>query len=901
MGISLFYFLSVNNDYYNSSTSTAAATTTSPTKITRPATRNNGEANSSSSVSLFSAPWYVSLFSGSLYASFFSLPRVKLHLTMAASTPTASITSSMTRSKTIHNEYETSCFDSYNPRRYFMLKRSLSSQSSICPIPISDGKGNKRRKTLYFTYSYPSPFQFQLRTISASSSLSPLLLSPSAASSFLSRHNLPVLTNENHDDIHFLSSRRKDQPSVQWNMIDSDTNSFNDHDHETKKFDNKDDDSERYNDLLLPSNGNNDRNLVNLSFQSESEEELVNSNESEKKNTEVIQDTEEEEMEEEILLNSDDGIEIDPDSESSSSPDKISPSESPPPSIPRRHSSSASGSSSHSRVVDVKKAGEMGMRKQFNYQSVFKLKVSKCHPWYSRPWVRLPQEPSTSTAWAYDKKNKYVLTNNHCVDDAVSVQVYKRGVPKPYNADVLCRAPELDLALLRVDDDQFWENIEPIPLETSSTYMGDAVSVVGYPTGGRICVTSGVVSRVDYRNTNAFLTIQIDAAINPGNSGGPVLNEEGNCVGIAFSKNISKRLENIGYIIPVEVIKHFMKHYESNQKYLGVCSRGFDFQLLENDAVRKHLGLDDPLPIKQINTAPSSPDDIVKSLQQEGDKKINDAKNEIQTEVENSSQQQLGPPYSGIRVTYIPVWGSCYGILQEGDIILELDGHRIENAGTIKFHDGEYIMLDYLFTQKMVGDVMKVKLVRNNEIIFVEYPLEARKYLIPSKPDHLKYLIVGGLVFLPMSSNVVNRKSICNELRSTCYRPHRDSVDEEMVILQDILTHKSNLGYKAQPVSQLKTFNNIPIKNIDHLIDLVENCTDQWMNFEFDNNMQKNIFFETEEARIATKEVMEQNFIPSYRALTVEENEKGTKLLTWTKPSSSAKDDTKETKETKKQ
>ena len=79
---------------------------------------------------------------------------------------------------------------------------------------------------------------------------------------------------------------------------------------------------------------------------------------------------------------------------------------------------------------------------------------------------------------------------------------------------------------------------------------------MGYPTGGdNLCVTKGVVSRVDYEDCpdawRCRLVIQIDAAVNPGNSGGPALQQDGRCVGVAYQSLKDGSTENIGFIIPV--------------------------------------------------------------------------------------------------------------------------------------------------------------------------------------------------------------------------------------------------------------------------------------------------------------------------------------------------------------
>lgn len=90
--------------------------------------------------------------------------------------------------------------------------------------------------------------------------------------------------------------------------------------------------------------------------------------------------------------------------------------------------------------------------------------------------------------------------------------------------------------------------------------------------GDNVCVTKGVVSRIDRSNYShgrtTLLAIQVDAAINSGNSGGPVLMGD-HVVGIAFQCLTSG--ENIGYIIPVPVINHFLEDLERNGRYTGEC------------------------------------------------------------------------------------------------------------------------------------------------------------------------------------------------------------------------------------------------------------------------------------------------------------------------------------------
>ena len=67
-----------------------------------------------------------------------------------------------------------------------------------------------------------------------------------------------------------------------------------------------------------------------------------------------------------------------------------------------------------------------------------------------------------------------------------------------------------------------------------------------------------------------LLVVQIDAAINPGNSGGPAFSEDNECVGVAFQSLKDGQTENIGYIIPTDVIHHFLDDVAKNGRYSGL-------------------------------------------------------------------------------------------------------------------------------------------------------------------------------------------------------------------------------------------------------------------------------------------------------------------------------------------
>jgi S1-C subfamily serine protease len=198
-----------------------------------------------------------------------------------------------------------------------------------------------------------------------------------------------------------------------------------------------------------------------------------------------------------------------------------------------------------------------------------------------------------------DVDQRHVITNAHSVEHHTQVKLKRRGSDTKYVATVLAIGRECDIALLTVADDAFWEGLLPLSFGPLPE-LQEAVAVVGYPIGGEtISVTSGVVSRIEVTSyvhgRDELLGIQIDAAINSGNSGGPAFNDDGDCIGIAFQSMAgSGDAENIGYVIPTPIVKHFLRDFERNGRYTGFAALGICWQPMESPDLRKAFGCPSP-------------------------------------------------------------------------------------------------------------------------------------------------------------------------------------------------------------------------------------------------------------------------------------------------------------------
>ena len=149
---------------------------------------------------------------------------------------------------------------------------------------------------------------------------------------------------------------------------------------------------------------------------------------------------------------------------------------------------------------------------------VVKIYATLAKPHYSMPWQMKRQNKATSTGFVLPGRR--ILTNAHSVEHHTLVKLKKLGSDTKYVARVLAIGIECDLALLTVDDDEFFEGVTPVHFGQLPS-LQDEVTVVGYPIGGvAISVTQGVVSRIEVtpysHGSSELLGMQIDAAINSG-------------------------------------------------------------------------------------------------------------------------------------------------------------------------------------------------------------------------------------------------------------------------------------------------------------------------------------------------------------------------------------------------
>lgn len=410
------------------------------------------------------------------------------------------------------------------------------------------------------------------------------------------------------------------------------------------------------------------------------------------------------------------------------------------------------------------------------YEAVVRIENSSLNPDYRSPWNTGRDSGGNGTGWLVGQ-NKF-LTNAHVVSNSRIIYIKKVGDAKPYRAKIVHIAHDCDLAMLELEDPSAFEGVSPFDIG-KLPQLDTTVKVIGYPIGGeRISITSGVVSRIDFlsyshTSVDLHLTIQIDAAINPGNSGGPVI-QNGKVVGVAFQGYSGNVAQNTGYMIPTPVIRRFLKDVEDGNYDHYVDLSMSDFPLI-NPAQRQALGL------------------------------ANDG--------------------IGIMVAAAEEDGSAGGILKTGDVLLAIDGRPVKSNGLINY-EGEDVNMNEIVERKFAGDVIKLKIWRQNKSIdtkvtlkrFLPYLIAAKKY--DEKP---RYIMFSGLVFQPLDRNLM----AAHGMKNLQVRYHFDSYVSadiykdrpEVIVLTSILPDSINSYFSNFKHSIVDEVNGVKVKTLKDVHD----------------------------------------------------------------------------------
>jgi serine protease Do len=223
---------------------------------------------------------------------------------------------------------------------------------------------------------------------------------------------------------------------------------------------------------------------------------------------------------------------------------------------------------------------------------------------FFEPRKRQYVQNSLGSGVIIDSTQKYILTNHHVIVRASKIMITLAD-RQEFEARVVGTDPESDLAVLKIESDT---SLPAIRMGRSDDLMiGETVIAIGNPFGLSHTVTTGVISALNrsvrtqsgvYHNF-----IQIDASINPGNSGGPLLNINGELIGINTA--IYSGAEGIGFAIPIDrarrIVSDLINYGRVHTAWLGITVQDLTKNLIDYF----HLSVDRGVLITQV--VPGSP------------------------------------------------------------------------------------------------------------------------------------------------------------------------------------------------------------------------------------------------------------------------------------------------------
>jgi len=424
--------------------------------------------------------------------------------------------------------------------------------------------------------------------------------------------------------------------------------------------------------------------------------------------------------------------------------------------------------------------------------SVIKIRCMSQSYSFAEPWKKSRVGGGTGTGFIIDGGR--ILTNAHVVSDARYIEVQKYSGAERFPAKVKFISHCCDLALLEIDTPSFKKNLQPLKLGRLPK-IDSVVTTYGYPLGGlQLSVTKGVVSRVEMRTyahsgVDQHLTIQTDAAINPGNSGGPVI-QNGKVIGVAF-QGLSNA-DNVGYMIPAVVIRHFLDDI-SDGKVDDYPDLAVDYsEYCLNPTFRSIVGL------------PSGK--------------------------------------SGVVVTKLFPGMPAYKQLKQMDIITAIDGKKISNDGFIDL-DGLKVRFSEVVERLQVGADIPLEVWRDGGKKSIT--LKAASWKMPIMLRHPygvvpKYYVFGGLAFTVFSGGYISAAGGWNvlplylkELYINANADEKYSDYENFTVLTKVLPDKVNVNMGKFVGQVVESVDGIKIKSIRQLKSALEHTKNDLVEIRF--------------------------------------------------------------------
>jgi S1-C subfamily serine protease len=446
--------------------------------------------------------------------------------------------------------------------------------------------------------------------------------------------------------------------------------------------------------------------------------------------------------------------------------------------------------------------------------AVVKVFSTMRRPDVARPWSK--SAPIEASGSGVVIEGKRILTNAHVVAYASQVQVQGNQEGDKISASVVAFAPGIDLAILKLEDESFFDNRPPLPRASALPQIKDPVLAYGFPTGGTsLSITRGIVSRIEfvpYGYPTSGLRIQIDAAINPGNSGGPAI-ADNKMIGLAFSHLVNA--ENIGYIVPNEEVELFLKGV-AEKRYDGKPGMYDELQTLENPALRGYLKLD----------------------------------NSVRGMIVHRPDQDT-PSYP----------------LKEWDVITHIADIPIDDEGMVLMRNNLRVNFAYLIQQKAHDGTVPLTIVRAGKSQQIQMPVPThRPLLIDSlQGSYPSYFILGPVVFERATLETLqlvraHGQSVLGSPLLARLGERPEAERQELVIIPSpLFPHALSKGYDDPTGAIVKSINGTPVTSLAQLVKLLRDLKDEFVTIDFDNRASEAMVFPRAPLTASTEAILSDN------------------------------------------
>jgi S1-C subfamily serine protease len=438
-----------------------------------------------------------------------------------------------------------------------------------------------------------------------------------------------------------------------------------------------------------------------------------------------------------------------------------------------------------------------------------------------RPWAKLQPNPVVASAVVVE--GPLLLTRAQMIADATLIEVEKRGDADLAAARVVHVDPEIDLALLAVDEPGFFDDLEGVEIAEAAPVVGDVESVRWEKR--QLEVSTSRVSRIEVRSSrygsidHAFLLLRSD--LESGGWSEPVF-RKGELIGLTTSQQ-----SQYASAIPAEILSAYVRAARQPERYAGFASLGIVWQNNRDEALASYLSL------------PGAP--------------------------------------RGVLIRDVRPNSSAAGVLRARDILLELDGFAIDAIGNYEHPRYGRLNLAHLpLDGHRPGDVLRARVWREGREIetsltLQRYSAEAR--LIPWRRENFApaYLVAGGLVFRELDGDYLRAwgpnwsGSAPGEL---VFRYHLDAHNQtqpgdRIVILSHVLADAYNIGYHDAGEFVVETVNDRPIRSIAALAEAFERPVTGFHTVTFaPNGSLRELVLDAEHFESASAQIAEAYGVP---------------------------------------